>query len=112
MKSIMSKPVTSMREYSNNPNVDELIASPSISLQIFVTDHCTNCQYSYEIADIVRRDFPEVNLEIVNMADPSADIPDVVFATPTYLLNGRVCSLGNPSHDQVQETFGELIQSL
>ena len=35
-------------------------------------------------------------------------IPEAVFATPTYLLNGRVWSLGNPSHAQINAAWGAL----
>ena len=42
---------------------------------------------------------------MVDMETTTEAIPEAVFATPTYLLNGRVWSLGNPSPAKVQETL-------
>jgi hypothetical protein len=87
--------------------------SPRVTVQIFVADHCANCEYAYEVADEIRRAFPEVDLQIVNLSTTTEPIPDLVFATPTYLLNGRVWSLGNPSIKDVHTRLGqELQQSL
>ena len=79
-----------------------------IELNIYVVDHCMSCEYAHEVAEGIRRDFPEVELKLINMATTSETIPESVFATPTYLLNGRVWSLGNPSQDMVADTFGSL----
>ncbi len=96
----------------SNGTIDKRVkADDLISLRIYVTDHCTNCAYSYTVADVIRHDFPEVDLRFINMSNPQEEIPDVVFATPTYLLNGRVWSLGNPSMEQVQETLSRLISA-
>jgi|GEM_PF-3531132 len=38
-------------------------------------------------------------------------IPEVVFATPTYLLNGRSWSLGNPSPQQVADMLDAFVKS-
>jgi hypothetical protein len=79
-----------------------------ITLIIYVAQHCSTCDYTYEVAAAIRREFPQVNIQIVDMEQTTEVIPDVVFATPTYLLNGRVWSLGNPSPAQVQETLSSL----
>jgi hypothetical protein len=79
-----------------------------ITLIIYVAHHCSTCDYSYEVAAAIRREFPQVNIQIVDLEQTTEVIPDVVFATPTYLLNGRVWSLGNPSPAQVQETLSRL----
>jgi len=80
-----------------------------VCVKIYVAEHCSVCDYTYEIAATIQRKFPEVDLEIVDMANPSEQIPENVFATPTYLLNGQVWSLGNPSHDQVSRTLSDII---
>lgn len=79
-----------------------------IALDIYVAQHCSNCAYAYEVAAEIRRQFPHVQVRMVDMGNPTAVIPEVVFATPTYLLNGRVWSLGNPSPTKVQETLATL----
>lgn len=82
----------------------------AIQVAIYVAPHCNNCRYAYIIADQIRSEFPQVNLRIVDLSEPNEPIPESVFATPTYLLNDRVWSLGNPSHQQVRDTLGELTE--
>lgn len=86
------------------------IQSPAakVVVEIFVAEHCFVCDYAYEVADTIRRNFPTVDLRVIDIQKTTQPIPERVFATPTYLLNGRVWSLGNPSPQQVQETLTEL----
>ena len=72
-------------------------------LQIFVTDECWTCEESRRIAAAVEEAFPQVNVELVDLT--SSERPDNVFAAPTYMLDGRVISLGNPR-------WGDLVQQL
>jgi hypothetical protein len=74
-------------------------------LIIYVSRYCTVCRYAYEVADLIRTSFPWVQVSLVDLETTETDVPEVVFATPTYLLNGRVWSLGNPSLEKVQTTF-------
>lgn len=85
-----------------SPRVDSETQS-QILIEIYVAHHCNTCAYAYEVAAEIRRHFPQVLVQIVDIGNPTAIIPEVVFATPTYLLNGRVWSLGNPSPAKVQE---------
>jgi len=75
----------------------------TIRVEIYVAENCGICEYAYEVADGIRTDFPTVDLRIINLSQITEAIPDAVFATPTYLLNGRLWSLGNPSAEDVQE---------
>ncbi len=67
-------------------------------LEIYITDQCANCQEALLIAEqagsIVGLEVTVVNLDV-----PGQRVPPQVFATPTYILNGLVVSLGNPEHD-------------
>ncbi len=65
-------------------------------LKIFVKDNCSGCVQAHQIALWVKRDFPQLKVEIVNIDDPQALVPEAVFATPTYMLNNSIVSLGNP----------------
>lgn len=71
-------------------------------VEIYVAEHCRLCEYAYEIAEGIQTKFPDVDLRIVNLSQTTEPIPDAVFATPTYLLNGRLWSLGNPSKEEIQ----------
>lgn len=80
-------------------------AQEPMTIVIYVAQHCSTCAYAYEVAAEIRRQFPHVQVRMVDMETTTEAIPEVVFATPTYLLNGRVWSLGNPSPDKVHETL-------
>ncbi|HKA50636.1 MAG TPA: hypothetical protein VKK19_13690 [Candidatus Dormibacteraeota bacterium] len=64
-------------------------------LQIVVTADCFGCDEASRLAALMRKEFPdlEVELHILTAEDP---VPPGVVATPTYLLDGRTISLGNP----------------
>lgn len=70
-------------------------------LKIFVRDDCSGCVEAHRIAARVMQDFPHLIVEIINIGDPQAIVPEAVFATPTYMLNNRIVSLGNPSPAEV-----------
>ena len=76
---------------------------------IYVTSHCANCLYARELAAVIRRAYPQVVVEVIDLACPQAPVPDSVFAVPTYFLDGRLWSLGNPSVQQIRDAFGALV---
>ncbi len=65
-----------------------------VKLQVYITENCWTCAESQLIAAEMAGEFPQINVEILDMT--RAKRPDNVFAVPTFLLNGRVVSLGNP----------------
>jgi len=103
--SIIVKGDQNKESFPQNPPENE------VCVKIYVAEHCEVCDYAYEIAATIRDNYPDVELQIVDMGNPSEQIPENVFATPTYLLNGRVWSLGNPSPDQIDQTLNDIIAS-
>ena len=81
----------------------------NLVLEIYISAHCPNCAYAVEIAQTISAQFPHVDLRIIDIHQTTEQIPERVFATPTYLLNGQVWSLGNPSPAQLRETFAALL---
>lgn len=75
------------------------------ALAIYISNHCPACAYAYSVAEEIQRDFPAVNVRLINLNETAEAIPDAVFATPTYLLDGRIWSLGNPSPEKINATF-------
>jgi len=98
--------IMSSQECIANNQVEQ---NDEISVVIYVAEHCFVCEYSYEIAELIEQEFPQVYVRIVNLTQTTESIPDAVFATPTYLLNGQVWSLGNPSPEQVTETLNAML---
>ena len=66
-------------------------------LQVFVMPHCLGCETARRLAEQVRvQALPHVDVRLVDLSVAGAVRPPAVFAVPTYLLDGRVLSLGNP----------------
>lgn len=102
---------------TNKPTVfcattSEVSMEQTIRVDIFIAEHCFVCEYSQEVAAFIRERFPQVQINMIDMADPTADIPDSVFATPTYLLNGRLWSLGNPSNEDVVDKLSSMLAEM
>lgn len=69
-----------------------------VALDIYVLIGCANCRHAAQVARAIARAYPQVHVRLRDMAQ-TADIPEAVFAAPTYVLNGRVVSLGNPDEE-------------
>jgi hypothetical protein len=68
------------------------------TLHVYIADDCWSCQETRRIVADVADRFPEIHVE---MRDMDLGKPDDVFAVPTYVLNGRVISLGNPTREEL-----------
>lgn len=77
----------------------------SAEITLFIAPHCETCLYAREVAEAIQREYDHVRVRLVDIETATEAIPEVVFATPTYLLNGRVWSLGNPSAEKIRETL-------
>lgn len=66
-----------------------------MQLDIVVSPHCLGRDEAHLIARWIQRLFPDLTVNIIEIDDRHPP-PDAVVATPTYLLDGWVASLGNP----------------
>ncbi len=82
--------------------------SSTHQVSIYVVAHCSNCDYAATVADQIRGEYPHIAVALIDLADAQEPIPEAVFATPTYLLDGRLWFLGNPSPDQVRARLSSL----
>jgi alkyl hydroperoxide reductase subunit AhpF len=79
-------------------------------LEVYVSSECLNCEESVRLASEVASRFPGVQVRVVDL-DRLPDhelLPEAVVAVPTYLLDGRVISLGNP---YLEELFARLSEA-
>lgn len=81
-----------------------------VLLQVVVSRDCPTCEESRTIALEMRERFPLLQVDLIDL-DVGHPVPDGVVATPTYLLDGTVISLGNPRPEDLVKTITEL-QSL
>ncbi len=70
-------------------------------LQVFVTTSCEACDHAREVAQRVTEEFGGVQVDVINIDEEPELVPPTVFAVPSYLLNGAVISLGNPSWEHL-----------
>jgi hypothetical protein len=52
---------------------------------------------------------PGLAVQVIDLADPSATRPSSVFAVPTYVLDGRIVSLGNPMMEGLLRLIGNCL---
>ncbi|NJN82110.1 MAG: hypothetical protein HC802_07405 [Caldilineaceae bacterium] len=88
---------------------NERCANEPVAITVYVAAHCPTCDYAREVARSIREEYPRVQVQLVDVENTTEVIPETVFATPTYLLNGRVWSLGNPSAQKITESLGPLV---
>ena len=69
----------------------------SLAICAYVESGCRSCAYAVELMERVRREYPRVSVEVVDVGVSSDRLPDGVFAVPTVVLDGQVISLGTPS---------------
>ncbi|MGD8807096.1 MAG: hypothetical protein PVH65_14665, partial [Chloroflexota bacterium] len=70
-------------------------------LDVYISECCWTCDEARQIVADMRPLFPNVKMELRDIGDERR--PRSVFATPTYVLNGRTISLGNPTREQLRQ---------
>ena len=72
------------------------------ALTLYVEEGCRACAHAIEVLDRVSEEFPDVRVSKIDLGKvSSAEIPDGVFAAPTFVLDGEVVSLGTPTWDRI-----------
>ena len=81
-----------------------------IRLQIYVKDLCASCARSRSLAAEIAREYNQITVEIIEIESlPAEQWPEAVFATPTWLLNGRRFYLGTPDSLRLRQQIDDLI---
>ncbi len=78
-------------------------------LEIYVKEGCWSCAEAGRIVADVQQHFPAVQMKLQDIQHTPP--PDVVFATPTYLLNGRILFLGNPTRAELSRKLANNIDN-
>jgi len=78
-------------------------------LEVYVREGCWSCAETKRVVADVQQEFPAVQMELCDI--DQTEPPEVVFATPTYLLNGRVLFLGNPTRTELSRKLNEKLSS-
>ncbi len=81
-----------------------------VTLQVYIEDDCWSCAESRRIVEEIAPQFPEVAMELVNLSRHHR--PDNVFAVPTYMLNGKIISLGNPYPNELRQKLLDALKRM
>lgn len=76
-------------------------------LEIVVAADCHGCREARALAHDLRDRLPALDVDLIEL-DGGRPAPLGVVATPTYLLDGRVISLGNPRREWLLEEIARL----
>ena len=66
------------------------------TLDVYLTQHCFGCAEALRLAEAAARQFPAVSVRVVDLEREPDARPRELVAVPTYILDGRIVSLGNP----------------
>lgn len=83
----------------------------TVQLKIFIEPNCTNCDQAVQLAALVRQQLPQVEVDLIDISRPDAHPPDSVFAVPTFLINGKTLSLGNPDEQRLLGALQSMVDS-
>ena len=80
-------------------------------LEVYVSSECPNCDEAIRLADQAAMRYPNVVVRLIDLDQLNGKPPpDPVVAVPTYLLNGRVVSLGNPYPEDLFARLDEAVE--
>lgn len=86
------------------------IGAQALHLEVYVSAECPNCGEAVRLAHEAAARYPHIVVRVIDLDDlQGRPPPDPVVAVPTYVLNGRVVSLGNP---YAEELFAHLQEAL
>ena len=81
----------------------------TVELQVYIEAGCVQCERAVQLAQAVDDDYSRLAVRLIDIGE-AAPRPDDVFAVPTFMLNGRVFSLGNPRQSQLREEIEALLR--
>ncbi len=75
------------------------------SVLVYVDERCPLCAEARRLAARIQRKFPAVEVRVIDLDAATTSPPAIeneIFSVPTWVLDGRTLSLGNPSMDTLQ----------
>src|SRR5260370_21593722 len=86
------------RKMSSSISTPKSRKESTMHLDIYITTVCTNCGEALLIAERAQS-IAGLKVAVINLDQPGQSIPPHVVAVPTYVLDGKVVSLGNPERE-------------
>ena len=80
-------------------------------LDIYIAAGCCACADALALAAVVANwKIWNLDIHVVDLDEPGTIRPQSVFAVPTYLLDGKVISLGNPDVEEIRERLSRIME--
>ena len=78
-------------------------------IQVYIARWCSSCAHSrHLVMEIIER-YPQIDVELIDISTIAEEnLPEMVFATPTWLWNGHLYCLGNPDPSKLWQRLAEL----
>lgn len=92
-----------------HPSSDTLTGSLRPRLCLYVAAECQSCQEAVLLLAEMAREFPQLVAEIISLDKPGVEKPTGVFAVPTWLMDGKIISLGNPYPEQMRARIASVL---
>ncbi|MCA1598887.1 MAG: hypothetical protein LC769_07680 [Chloroflexi bacterium] len=70
---------------------------PPTVLEIVITPHCFGCARARTLAATIAAHDPALDVRVVDLSEPDVQAPPGLVAVPSYVLNGRILFIGNPT---------------
>ena len=67
------------------------------------------CDEARALAELIAKQFTDVQVEVIDVQQAAVAVSAMIFATPTYVWDGRVYSLGNPSLAELVDMIAAVI---
>ncbi len=77
------------------------------NLDVYISEECWVCNETRRIVAEITPKFPDLDIELRDVEDDRC--PSTVFATPTYVLDGRTIYLGNPTREELTQKLKDTL---
>ena len=81
-----------------------------VTLKVFVEEDCWSCSESRRLIAEIAPQFPQVTMEVVDLSQGQR--PRNIFAVPTYMLNDKIISLGNPYPTELRRKLLDALEAM
>ncbi len=79
-----------------------------MNLILYADLGCVTCQRSRDLLDDIALVYPNLDVQVVEV-DETKPLPSEIIAVPTFVLQGQVISMGNPTLEELTAIVGEAV---
>lgn len=69
-------------------------------IRVYIDDSCLGCKRAEELVQVLTVRYPMLDVATVNVVE-GINVPDSLFALPTWYVNEQLWMLGNPSWSEL-----------